>query len=258
MRRVLILTLLALFVQTSFAVAGKRYNGATWVDTTRKRYNGSLWIDTVTKRYDGATWVSLASSGDYSDIIYYANADTLSTTPQKGTDPLTFTAGILLNTATPITGAGSWDNNDDGFDKITIPSAVVDWDNTRFGFKWRPKENNSGSVWHGGETTVGLVYNSATQWKFYYKDQTTFQNTGLSATDGSQVYWIEVVCTGTTATLYVDNVQRAQLTGATGTLTDSLKLGAYNGNQWNAEYDQFILSNDTSRNLYLIRNNTSF
>lgn len=46
-------------------MAGKRWNGSSWVDhTTKKRWNGSSWVDlTIAKRWNGSTWVDIYSGG---------------------------------------------------------------------------------------------------------------------------------------------------------------------------------------------------
>jgi len=47
-------------------MAGKRWNGTTFIDltTTRKRWNGSAWVDiTTAKRWSGTAWIDLFPSG---------------------------------------------------------------------------------------------------------------------------------------------------------------------------------------------------
>lgn len=67
MRR--ILTALVLLIALPFsALAGKYYNGSTWVDTQRKYYNGSAFVNVTTYRFNGLTWDALG--GTPSPTIY--------------------------------------------------------------------------------------------------------------------------------------------------------------------------------------------
>jgi hypothetical protein len=204
---------------------------------------------------------STQGGSTYADIVFYANADTASTTPQKGTGPMSLSAGILLETTDPILGAGSWDNNNDGWDSITIPAANINWGDVRIGFYFRPFENAAGRVLSAetSEPLFNLKYYSATQMSFTYKDQSTQVSHGLSTFDGSVVSYIEVVLTGTTAELFIDGVSKGTLTGAGGTAPSGyLMIGATDGNQWDAHYDQVIISDDTERDIYAVRDITDF
>ena len=54
-------------------MAGKRWNGSSFVDiTTKKRWNGSAWVDLVTaKRWTGSAWVNIFPVS----VLSFTNAD---------------------------------------------------------------------------------------------------------------------------------------------------------------------------------------
>lgn len=54
-------------------MAGKRWNGSSYVDiSTKKRWNGSAWVDIVTaKRWSGSAWIDLFPAATLS----FTNAD---------------------------------------------------------------------------------------------------------------------------------------------------------------------------------------
>ena len=74
-------------------MAGKRWNGSTWVDhATKKRWNGSTWVDlTIAKRWNGSSWVDIYAGG--SGILLNPTTssftDTLSCDNPSGSCPLT-------------------------------------------------------------------------------------------------------------------------------------------------------------------------
>lgn len=53
-------------------MAGKRWNGSTWVDhTTKKRWNGSTWVTlTTAKRWNGSTWVDIYAGGGGGSLTF--------------------------------------------------------------------------------------------------------------------------------------------------------------------------------------------
>jgi hypothetical protein len=74
-------------------MAGKRWNGSTWVDhATKKRWNGSTWIDlTIAKRWNGTTWVDIyaGGSGILLNPVTATFEDSLSCDNPSGSCPLT-------------------------------------------------------------------------------------------------------------------------------------------------------------------------
>jgi hypothetical protein len=52
-------------------MAGKRWNGSSWVDhATKKRWNGSSWVDlTIAKRWNGSAWVDIYAGGGSSLVF---------------------------------------------------------------------------------------------------------------------------------------------------------------------------------------------
>jgi hypothetical protein len=242
-------------------------NGQTCDVDLTFTYTEGTYSDTLTITSDAddspetvALGETVVSGESFEDIIFYANADTLGTTPQKGTGPMTIDAAITVDTSTPVVGAGSWDNNNGGYDNITIPAANIDWDNARIGFYWRPNENSFGHIIRAtdADTDFGLVYYDETTFQYRYKDEVSLVDHGISVFDGSQAYFIEIVFTGTTAQIIIDGVTADTMSGASGTITSDLHLGASNGNQFDAVYDQIMISNDIDRDLYAIRNTVSF
>ena len=109
-------------------MAGKRWNGTSYVDltTTRKRWNGSTWVDIVTaKRWNGSAWIDLFpastltfTNADANFYGYYtcdgtscetskSLSDTDTYTISGGTSPYTVTAvvtdgpSVTIDTGTP-------------------------------------------------------------------------------------------------------------------------------------------------------------
>lgn len=107
-------------------MAGKRWNGSSYVNiTTKKRWNGSAWVDiTTAKRWSGSAWVDLLSGGssltltlsDFSNSFYCSGtcpiskslSDTNAYTISGGTSPYTVTAsvfsGIPVSINTSVSG----------------------------------------------------------------------------------------------------------------------------------------------------------
>lgn len=106
-------------------MAGKRWNGSSYVDvSTKKRWNGSSWIDlTTAKRWNGSSWIDLfpvsgaltfsTSDGMFSDIYYCDGdgceinktvSDTDTYTISGGTAPYSISAVaafVTIDTETP-------------------------------------------------------------------------------------------------------------------------------------------------------------
>ena len=136
-------------------MAGKRWNGSSWVDhTTKKRWNGSTWVDlTIAKRWNGSSWVDIYAAGGGGGTLTFVIApffnsyecdtatspscpisttlsDTNTYTVSGGTSPYTVTAvvdwgdPVTINTATAgqITLSASVGRNTDkvGNIKITV------------------------------------------------------------------------------------------------------------------------------------------
>jgi hypothetical protein len=199
------------------------------------------------------------AAASYADITFYHNCDTLGTTPTKGSGSLTFTAGILSNTTTPIVGSGSWDTNNDGYETVTIPSSSnIDWNDARIGFYFRPFENDAGRVLYSSTLPGVVIYRyDATQYRIQYKDIDFFWTHGMTV-DGSVSYFFELVLTGTGVQLFVNGSSVGSATGATGTVTGDLVFGRDDTDVIDMHIDQVIISNDTSRDIYALRNTTSF
>lgn len=75
-------------------MAGKRWNGASWLDhTTKKRWNGSAWVDlTIAKRWNGSAWVDIYGGAG---SLTFATADgaftdSYSCDNPSGSCPLTY------------------------------------------------------------------------------------------------------------------------------------------------------------------------
>ena len=138
-------------------MAGKRWNGSSWVDhTTKKRWNGSTWVDlTIAKRWNGSAWVDIYAGGgggaltfvispffnSYSCDASYEScpistvlSDTNTYTVSGGTSPYTVTAvvdwgdPVTINTATAgqITLSASVGRNTEktGNIKITVTDSA--------------------------------------------------------------------------------------------------------------------------------------
>lgn len=214
----------------------------------------------------GNPYLGLMSKGVTAGVgapDFYHNADSLSTTPTIGTGTITFTAGILLETTDPISGTGSWDNNNDGWDKIIIPvDGNIDWDNGEIGFYFRPNENSYGWLVfaEGAADDFGLLYHNATEFRFDYKDIVGFCNHGMTTFDGTVAYHIRVKFTsGTDIEIFIDGESVCQDSGATGTIeATSISLGAADGYQWDGVFDQVMMNVDDTFNTYTNRDTTSF
>ena len=140
-------------------MAGKRWNGSTWIDhATKKRWNGSAWVDlTIAKRWNGSSWVDIYTGGGgggtlsflispFSDLftcdesfefcpISTPLSDTNTYTVSGGTSPYIVTAvvdwgdPVTINTATAgqITLSASVGRNAEktGNIKITVTDSAA-------------------------------------------------------------------------------------------------------------------------------------
>lgn len=211
--------------------------------------------------YLGLMSKGVAASGGAPD--FYHNADSLSTTPTIGTGAIIFSEGILLETTDPISGAGSWDNNNDGWDRITIPvDGNLDWDNGEIGFYFRPNENNDGRLVYaeGATGDFEIKYHSETTISFNYKDIGSTCNHGMTTFDGTVAYHIRVKFTsGTNIEIFIDGESVCQGSGATGTIEAPwISLSAADAYQWDGVFDQVMMNVDDTFNTYTNRDKTSF
>lgn len=137
-------------------MAGKRWNGSSFVDiTTKKRWNGTAWVNiTTAKRWTGSAWVDLFPAGGTTFTLTLADfygsffctgntcpisrtlSDTNTYTISGGTAPYTVTASVFsgvpvtINTATAgqITVSTTVGRND--FKEGTIAITITDSSST--------------------------------------------------------------------------------------------------------------------------------
>lgn len=231
------------------------------------------------------TITSNSSSGgggggsSYSDIKVYFDCESDSTpqTPSKGgtnsvtiSSPWTVDTGMIGN---------ALNNANDGFEQITIATYTasggtqIDWQNGRVGFYFMPLESGSSTgsdgnpVWAtntaGGKWFFDKVLSNSPI--FYYGDVSTSVS-ATSLTAGSTTY-IEIAwdydssSLGAPCKIYKDGVLAAtcgSFSSATVPVATTMKFSGFDGNQWWSKYDQILISSDPSRDLYSIRDLTSF
>lgn len=208
--------------------------------------------------------------GSTSDILFYANADSKTTgqSPQKGTG--TITIGTSVSSATAIVSNG-WDNNNAGntAGRISISTTSnIDMSQGRAGFYMYPRESGApaqGAPFYvSGATSTPKLYwqNVSGSNTFSYKDKqigfTYTTNTWQFiefAWDSSETHL------GRPCEVFIDGVSAGQCpTGSAGAdpSGSSVRLGGVDANALSMIYDQVLISTDSTRNLYLVRNQTSF
>jgi hypothetical protein len=238
---------------------------------------------TVTQDVGGTGTITVATAsgagGGYSDVKVYFNcdADTTPQTPSKGntnsvtvSSPWTVDAGMTGN---------SLNNANDGFEQITISTysasggTQIDWANGRVGFYFMPLESGSSSASDGNpvwavSTTGGKWFFdkvSSSNPIFYYGDASATVS-ATSLTSGSTTY-IEIAWDYDSSTLgapckvYKNGVLAATcgaLSSATVPAATTMKFSGFDANQWWAKYDQILISSDPTRDLYAVRDLTSF
>lgn len=207
-----------------------------------------------------------AGGADYSDIIFYDNCDSATNghSPQKGTGTVTNTGGILLNTSDQAAGTGCWDQNNDGSDNMNFPVASnFDYTNSRIGFYWNPQEalTNAGFIIF---TSPSLVSNGFKIQSDTGNERFTIEYAGNGTNNlGSAVsigawYFIELKFSDTTMELFIDGVSIDTRTRSNAFTDTAIHFGTYSGNALDSLWDQVIISNDNTRDLYAIRDVTDF
>ena len=185
---------------------------------------------------------------DYADITFYHDAEALDNA-NYGADSVvvSYNSGILITSGDGIVGE-SWDNNNDGFDKISV-TQTIDYAGGRIGFYWEPQEVAAGRIAWGNNDDWYIEYVSASTTRFRYQGTTNDKTTTFSI--GVQ-YFIELKFTGSNMEIFIDGVSKGTVAG-TGTADDTLRLFSNDGNAWDAYIDQVFMSNDETRDLNAIR-----
>ena len=209
-----------------------------------------------------------ATSTDYSYVTFYENCDSTSTTATKATGSATIGYNTMslatLQSTAPILGVDSWDNNNAGYKYARIATAGnVSFTNGRVGLYFKPEELNSGYILFTTTTTDGSgTRGFYAQWLTPDDIQVNLNGTGTNFTSANLVAWttyyLEFRFDGSVVNLYINGSAQSPATlGATNTDT-YLYFGTYNGNQWDALYDQIICTNDSTKSIYLIKDVTNF
>lgn len=265
---------------TSISITGGEYEkntSGTWVntsgtvalnDTVRVRQTSSSNNSTTTNTIltiggvsDTYSVTTVASSGD-SQVLFYYNADTKGSAivPQKGTGtvdsaPLTLTTGVV---GSALQTTGSWQT-------MNIPTASNITLSTTWtiGFYYKYGAGFVGTVLskNEGETApyLHLATGNAPTFTFGYLDSYNSMDINLSA---DTWYFIEISGDSTSgkAAYRINGGTWSEQTGLTdGPVTTSYILfGNNNGAPSISYYDQIIFANTYKKDLYSIRNNTSF
>lgn len=212
---------------------------------------------------------------DYFDILFYWNCDSVTTgiSPQKGVGTITIGASWSLNTGV-VGNSADINNTGNSGGRISISTATalpnIDVSQGRIGFYFHPFETGSASdgdpFYGAGATTSPFMYfqNSVGNYVWKYKDEEVNVGGVFSA---DTTYFVELAWDsdeaelGVPCRIIIDGSTAGSCpTGSTGAdpAPTSLRFGGLDGNATDAWYDQIIISNDPTRNLYLLRDGTSF
>jgi hypothetical protein len=236
---------------------------------------GLLRADSSTLVIRRPTAATAAAGVDTSDVPFYWNMDSATSgiSPQKGFGTITIGASW-----TSVTGSVSnaVDNNNAGnaAGRITISTWTVgtsfniDMSKGRVGFYFFPRETGAGAdgdpIYGNGATSGAVWYwqNSAgtNQWK--YKDKSINFTLTANTTQFVELAWDSAEATlGRPCEVFVDGISAGQCTtGSSGgdPAASSIRLGGIDGNGYSAWYDQMMISTNPVKDLYALRNTTSF
>ena len=209
--------------------------------------------------------IGTSSAVDYSDIIFYHDCNALDNANKSGgSATIAYDSGwdllVSTNGGTAILGADSWDNDNDGYENISFAiSGNVDFASGRIGFYFRPQELATGYVCFTDMYDLILRYDNNNDMTLIYLGAQIYDiDNGASALSIETLYYIEIEFNGTSATIYVNGNNEGTVNG-TGVVDDTdFRMGARDGNQWDAHYDQLISSNDPERDLNAIKDITNF
>lgn len=221
--------------------------------------NTSLTIGGVSDTY---TTTTAAASGD-SQIIFYYNADTKGSAvaPQKGSgtvdsSALSVTTGVVGNA---IQTTDSWQTaNIPTLNNISLDSTWT------IGFYYKYNAGMVGTVFsrNEGEGTSPYLYlttASSPSFTFAYLDSYNNMNFSISP---DTWHFVEVSGDNTTGkgAYRIDGGAWTERTGLTGgaVATTYIVFGNNNGASAISYYDQIIFANTYKKDLYAVRNNTSF
>lgn len=217
---------------------------------------------------DLACTVSAAGSS-YASIVFYSNADTVNAggtvQAQKAADAtagtITFSSAITSETGVAPQIGSVWDNNDDGYDSVAIPiTDNIDVTDSRIGFYWNPTEDAAGWVcFFDDADEFSIERLNSTQWTVRVNSSNSTIGHGITSFDGTTPVFIELAFTSSDIELFVDGSSVGSTgSGVTISASTEFMLGSPNGNQQDATYDQLIISNDSTEDIYALRNITDF
>ena len=215
---------------------------------------------------------SSGGSGSTADILFYSNCDTVTNgqSPQKGSGTLTVGASVLSAAAQISNG---WDNQNGGFSshRVAFPSASnINLSKGRVGFYFFPRETGSGSdgdiFWLDSSTGTGQskfwFTNNIGTISWNYKNKTMTFSLTVNTWQFVELAWDSAETTlGTACQAWVNGVSQGTCgTGSTGAdpAGTNLEVGSTDGNGYSSITDQLIISNDPTRDLNAVKNNTSF
>lgn len=209
--------------------------------------------------------------GALDDVLFYWGMDSaaLNQSPQKGAvNSITIdAAGFTLQSPAQV-GDGLKDNNIGNKAVRISTTSNLDFSKGRMGFYFHFNEIASGTpMWATLNTAPYFIFrwNTGTQFQWRYKDKTTTYSSFVSGS----TYFIELAWDSAETTLgapcriYVNGVNVSSCSGgSTGSDpsvgSGTFKLSGFDGNTTDGWYDQLLISNDPTRDLYAIRDQTSF
>ena len=202
------------------------------------------------------------SGGGDSDIIFYFNCDSATSgqTPQKGSGTVTINANFSASTGQ----VGNALVTSSGWSRIQIPtSGNIDLGCGTIGFYWSADAVGMTSLMNvTGDTAprfvLAMISATNMRWKYAGSYQDVMSNTAAET-----VYFIEVAWDydNTRMAFRVDGGDWTEITNVTGNepTGNTLSFGHYNGiYHTNGAWDQLLISSVYKKDLYSVRNNTSF
>ena len=213
---------------------------------------------------------------DTSDVPFYWNCDTATSgqSPQKGAG--TITIGAAYTSTTAVVGNGV-DNNNTGNSggRITISTSSaglnnIDMSKGRVGMWVYPRETSTAAdgdpfyVDQATGTGQAKLYwtniNGTNYWD--YKDKSITFTPTVNTWQFIELAWDSSEATlGRPCEVFINGISVSQCSaGSTGSVPSgtSFRLGGIDGNSYSMIYDQVIVSTNPVKDLYSLRNRTSF
>lgn len=203
---------------------------------------------------------------DYSDIIFYHDADSLNAggtneaNKAGGDATVTFDANLLLDTSNKVVGTGCWDQNNYSYAGIKFDtSGNIDFTDGRLGFYFRPIEDASGNI---------VRTKDGSDFRVYYYDTNEIAVVWGNGNSAERMnftrtlsvwYFLEFKFDGNNLSFYLDGNFVETETQTSPTLDDpTVEFFSHDSPAWDSNIDQVIISNDKDRDLYAVRAVTDF